>query len=108
MADRLAKAKTFLKERGPGLAVEVGVNFALPLIIFDLAKPQLGEVRALMASSAPPIIWSLIEFARKRRVDALSLIVLAGIGLSLLAFLGGGSAKFLQLREKLVGAVIGL
>jgi hypothetical protein len=108
MADRLAQAKTFLKERGAGLAVEIGVNFALPLLIYDLAKPQVGEVRALMASSAPPIVWSLIEFARKRRVDALSLIVLAGIALSLIAFLGGGSAKFLQLREKLVGAVIGL
>jgi hypothetical protein len=108
MADRLAQATTFLKERGAGLAVEIGVNFVTPLLIYDLAKPHLGEVRALMASSAPPILWSLVEFARKRRVDALSLIVLAGIALSLLAFLGGGSAKFLQLREKLVGAVIGL
>jgi hypothetical protein len=108
MADRFAKAKAFLKERGPGLAVEISVNFALPLLIFDVAKPQLGEVRALMASSAPPIAWSLVEFVRKRRVDALSLIVLAGIGLSLLAFFGGGSAKFLQLRERLVTGVIGL
>lgn len=108
MVDRLAAAKTFLRERGAAVALELVVNFALPLLVFDLAKPRLGEVRALMASSGPPIVWSLVEFARKRRIDALSLIVLAGIGLSLLAFLGGGSAKFLQLREKLVTGLIGL
>jgi hypothetical protein len=61
-----------------------------------------------MASSAPPIIWSLVEFARRRRIDALSLLVLSGIALSLLAYLGGGSVRFLQLREKLVTALIGL
>jgi hypothetical protein len=34
--------------------------------------------------------------------------VLAGIVLSLLAFLGGGSVRFLQLRENLVTGLIGL
>ena len=34
--------------------------------------------------------------------------MLAGIILSLLAFLGGGSAKFLQLHENLVSALIGM
>jgi hypothetical protein len=56
----------------------------------------------------PPILWSAIEFARKRKVDAVSLMVIAGIVLSLLAFLGGGSARFLQLRENLVTGIIGL
>jgi hypothetical protein len=36
------------------------------------------------------------------------MLVLAGIVLSLLAFVGGGSVKFLQLREKAVTALIGL
>ncbi|MDR3559790.1 MAG: hypothetical protein P4L58_05305, partial [Candidatus Pacebacteria bacterium] len=34
--------------------------------------------------------------------------MVSGIALSLLAMLGGGGAKFLQLREKLVTGVIGL
>ena len=34
--------------------------------------------------------------------------MLAGIALSLLAFLGGGGPRFLQLREQLVTALIGL
>jgi hypothetical protein len=104
----IAKAVPFIRERGASVATEILVNFLLPLLIFDYAKPHLGDVNALIASSGPPIAWSLIEFARRRRVDALSILVLTGIALSLLAFLGGGSAKFLQLREKLVTVAIGL
>ncbi|MGB8479418.1 MAG: VC0807 family protein [Acidobacteriaceae bacterium] len=50
----------------------------------------------------------MVEFARKRRVDALSLLVIVSIVLSLLAFLGGGSVRFLQLRENLVTGLVGL
>jgi hypothetical protein len=98
----------FVRKNGAATALEALVNFILPLVIYDQAKPHLGEVNALIASSGPPILWSLIEFARHRRVDALSMLVLAGIALSLLAFFGGGSVKLLQLREKLVTVLIGL
>jgi hypothetical protein len=102
------RAIQFLRRNGGGIGVEALVNFALPYVIYGYAKPRLGEVGGLIASSAPPIVWSLIEFARRRRVDFISVFVLAGIALSLLAMLGGGSVKFLQLRERLVTAVIGL
>jgi hypothetical protein len=84
------------------------VNFILPYLVYSYAEAPLGQVRALLASSAPPILWSLIEFARHRRLDALSVLVLSGIALSLIAMIGGGGARLLQLREKLVTAVIGL
>jgi hypothetical protein len=90
------------------IARKVVVNIALPFAIYSLAHPRFGDVNALLASSAPPILWSLIEFARSRRIDALSLLVLVGIGLSLLAFLGGGSMRLLQLREKLVTIIVRL
>lgn len=90
------------------IAVEGLVNFVLPYLIFVRAEPRLGDVHALLASSLPPIIWSLVEFARRRRVDAISMMVLAGIVLSLLAFIGGGSVRFLQLRENLVTGLIAL
>ena len=86
---------------------DVLVNIALPFAIYRFAQPQLGDASALMAASAPPILWSIFEFARHRQLDALSLLVLSGIGLSLLAFLGTGSVKFIQLREKLVTILIG-
>jgi len=105
---RSARVRAFIRRQGPNIAVEVLVNFLGPYLIYSYAKPHLGDVRALMASSAPPILWSIIEFIRHRRIDAVSMLVLGGIVLSLLAFLGGGGVKFLQLREKLVTALIGL
>jgi hypothetical protein len=97
-----------IRKYGPSVAVEVIVNVALPFACYSLLQPKVGDVRALLASAAPPVVWSLAEFARRRRIDAVSLFVLAGIALSLLAFAGGGSARFLQLRENLVTGAIGL
>ena len=104
----IARATAWVRrDRGRTFA-EVLVNFVLPFAIYTYAEAPLGQVKALIASSVPPILWSLIEFARHRRLDALSLLVLGGIALSLLAVLGGGGAQFLLLREKLVTGVIGL
>ncbi len=97
----------FLRRALP-VAVEIAVNFLVPLVVYDQTVARLGEVGALIASSAAPILWSLIEFARHRRLDAISILVLLGIVLSLLLYLGGGSAHVLQLREKLVTAIIGV
>ena len=108
MASRLAQAWGYIRQHGGPFALQVLVNAVLPLIIFDLGQKRLGDVRALLASSIPPILWSLVEFARRRKVDAISILALAGIALSMLAFIGTGGAKFLQLRETLVGGLIGL
>lgn len=108
MASRLAQAWEFARRQGGHFALQVLVNAVLPLVIFDLEQKPLGDVGALLASSIPPIAWSLVEFARRRKVDALSILALTGIALSMLAFIGTGGAKFLQLRETLVGGLIGL
>lgn len=104
----IARITVYLKKNGIHVLAEALVNFVLPFMIYNYAEARLGEVRALLASSAPPIAWSVVEFARHRRVDALSVLVVCGIALSLLAMIGGGGAQFLQLREKLVTGVIGL
>ncbi len=101
-------ARTMLRTKGPAFAADIGVNFVLPFLIYSYAAPRMGDVQALLASSVPPILWSIAEFIRHRRLDALSLLVLAGIVLSLLAFFGGGGPRMLQLREKLVTGVIGI
>ena len=106
--ENTVKLWSWARRNGPGVVLELLVNFLLPFLAFVVAKPLIGDVRALMAASAPPIAWAIVEFARRRRIDALSLLVLLGIALSLLAFLGGGGARFLQLRERLASAAIGL
>lgn len=90
------------------IAREVIVNIALPFAIYSYFQPHVGDVNALIAASAPPILWSIVEFARARKADALSIIVLLGIGLSLAAYFGGGSVRFIQLREKLVTIIIAI
>jgi len=97
----------YLRKNGLHIFTEALVNIILPLLIYNYAEKPLGELYALLTSSVPPILWSLVEFARHRRLDALSVLVIAGIALSLLAMIGGGGVKFLQLREKLVTGVIG-
>jgi intracellular septation protein A len=105
---RLAAVLTWVRTRGGGFALEIIVNAVLPFVIYTLTDKRLGDVGALIASSAPPIAWSIVQFVRSRTVDALSLLVVTGIALSLLALWGGGGAKFLQLRENLVTGVIGV
>jgi len=107
MAGASNTSSNFLRRALP-IVVEIAVNFLIPLVVYDKTVAQLGEVGALIASSAAPLVWSLIEFARHRRLDAISLLALLGIVLSLLLYLGGGSAHVLQLREKLVTAIIGV
>jgi len=90
------------------LLIELAVNFALPWLTYRLALPHWGELGALYASSAPPIAWSLVEFARHRRIDALSALVLLGIALSCAAVAWGGSPRLLLVRESLISGGVGV
>jgi hypothetical protein len=104
----IARAWSFVKERGAVIGLEILFNFLLPFVVYRLCESPLGPAHALMAAATPPLVWGIIEFSRRRRIDALSVLVLAGVGLSLLVYMGGGSIRFLQLREKLVTALVGL
>ena len=90
------------------LAVELAVNLFLPWLAYTLTEPHYGEFGALVASSIPPLLWSLVELAWHRRLDALSMLVLGGIGLSLLAMALDGDTRLLLIRESLISGLIGL
>jgi hypothetical protein len=92
----------------PAFVLDLAVNLLLPWLAYRLAAPHWGETGGLIASAVPPVIWSLVELARFRRVDALSVIVLAGIVLSIFAMALGGSPRMLLLRESLVSGAIGV
>jgi hypothetical protein len=93
---------------GSKAAIEVAVNILLPWLVYRELAPHYGDFIGLAASAAPPTLWSLYELARFRKLDALSLIVLAGILLSLLALAFGGSPRLLMVRENLFTIPIGL
>lgn len=90
------------------LLPELVANFLLPWLCYRWALPQWGETGGLIASSLPPLLWSGIELLRFRRIDALSLLVLGGILLSLLAMLMGGSPRVLLMRESLLSGLVGV
>jgi hypothetical protein len=92
----------------PAFVLELAVNFLLPWLAYKLAAPRWGEAGGLIASAVPPVLWSIVELARFRRVDALSVIVLIGIALSIGAMALGGSPRMLLLRESLVSGAIGV
>jgi hypothetical protein len=97
-----------MKKIKPGLVLELVANLLLPWLAYRLALPHWGEVGALYASAAPPLVWSLVEFTRSRRVDALSALVIFGIALSIITFALGGSARILLVRESLAAGATGI
>jgi hypothetical protein len=105
---RMGKTLAYARAHGVSTALEVTVNFVLPYAIYSYANGRIGAAPALMASSGPPVLWSIATFIRARKLDAISILVLSGIVLSLLGYFGGGGVKFLQLRENLAGGLVGL
>jgi uncharacterized membrane protein len=97
-----------LKRLSWNLVAELGVNILAPWAVYSLLQPGYGDTLALMASALPPLLWSLVELIRVRRLDAVSMVVLAGILLTVAATAFGGSPKLLQLRENAVTGLIGL
>jgi hypothetical protein len=104
----IAFASGYLRKNGAGIGIEILVNGVLPFVVYSYARPKFGDAGGLLASMIPPLAWSVAEFVRRRRIDGISVLIVAGIALSLLAFIGGGSVRFLQLRENLVTGLIGL
>ena len=105
---RLTKTVAYVRAHCVTGSQELVVNLILPFLIYSYGSGSLGDELALMAASTPPIFWSIITFIREGKVDAISIMVLTGIALSLLAFVGSGGVKFLQLRENLVTGFVAL
>ncbi|NSL56799.1 VC0807 family protein [Uliginosibacterium aquaticum] len=88
--------------------LELLLNLLAPWLAYSAAEPHYGEFGALIASSLPPLAWSVFELLRYRRVDALSFFILGGIALSLLAMALGGDARLLLVRESLISGLFGI
>jgi hypothetical protein len=56
----------------------------------------------------PPLLWSIFELIKTRRLDAISLVVVASILFTVGATALGGSARLIQIRDALVTGLVGL
>ncbi|MDB5802037.1 MAG: hypothetical protein JWL63_2976 [Rhodocyclales bacterium] len=97
-----------LSKKNLHLALDLTFNLVLPWLAYKLAEPHWGEFGGLLCSALPPLLWSCAELIRHRRLDALSMMILAGIGLSLFALSLGGNPRLLLVRESLISGLIGI
>lgn len=68
-----------------GLAKTIVLDIAGPLVVYQVAhRAGMDQVPALLLSGIPPVIGVLLEFALKRRAEALGLFVIAGIAVGAL------------------------
>ena len=58
-AERFRDALTWARTNGLKAGLEIAVNFALPFVVYGATRERLGDVYALMAASAPPLIGAL-------------------------------------------------
>jgi intracellular septation protein A len=84
------------------------VNLGGPFLVYQLVAGHVSETEALLLSSAPPILWSIGQLMVSRKLDVLSVLVIAGIALSLAATLLGGSPRLLLVRESFITGIFGL
>jgi hypothetical protein len=90
------------------LAPELGANFLAPYLVYELLDGRYGDTTALILSAFPPLIWSAYELIKTRRLDAVSILVVAGILFTVAATAMGGSVRLIQIRDALVTGAIGL
>jgi hypothetical protein len=89
-------------------APELFANFLAPYFVYQLLDARWGDRDALIASAIPPLLWSGYELARTRRLDAISVVVVASILFTVGATAMGGSARLIQIRDALVTGAIGV
>ena len=102
------RAKRFETIRG--LAFSILINAVLPYIIYMFLKAntQATDFQALIASSVPPIIDSIINVIRKGHIDIIAGISLLGIAVSIVLILLGGSPRLYLIRESFFTVAVGL
>ena len=76
--------------------------------MYEALAAHYGDTDALIASAVPPLLWSGYELAKTRRLDAVSVLVVAGIVLTVAATALGGSARLIQIRDALVTGAVGV
>lgn len=106
-ADEMAVARRDGGARA--IAIDIALNLALPYAAYVLLeRAGAGEARALILSALVPAMVAVASLIRRRRINALSLLVLAATALSLGATALSGSAWFVLIRPSFVTGSIAL
>jgi len=92
------------------LLISLVLNVGVPLLIAYLLERYMhtSEVVALSIASIVPIVNTIVELVRNRRLDLIAIFFLLGLLTSIIAVFLGGSAQLLVIRESLFTGALGL
>jgi hypothetical protein len=91
------------------MVVDIGLNVVVPYVAYaGLRHAGWSEARALLLTALVPALVAVVSLVRRRRMNVLSLLVLAATGLSLTAMLLSGSAWFALVQPSFVTGAIAL
>ena len=92
------------------MLLEMAVDAGIPFGCYWLSLRYLSRsgIVALLVASIFPTLKSLYGVLRRRELDPISVLILAGLLFGLAALLVGGGAKLLLVRESLFSGAFGL
>jgi hypothetical protein len=93
-----------------GLIISLVLNGAIPFLIYWTltSHTTISQFVALVISSIPSVIGSIVGVIRRKQIDFLGGIVLSGIAISLIVIALGGNPKILLIRESFFTGAFGL
>ncbi|GHO46361.1 VC0807 family protein [Ktedonospora formicarum] len=90
------------------LSLLINVGFPLLLIYILTTYMHTSEFIALSLASLVPIVDSVVEILRHRRLDLIAVFFLLGTSTSILALVLGGPIQLLIIRESFFSGALGL
>ncbi len=93
-----------------GILRSLVINAAIPVVLYLLSKRYVSssDLIALSIAAAVPVIDSIIEVVRHRRLDIIGVLALLGIVVSIVGVLLGGGPKLLLIRESFLTGALGI
>src|ERR1700749_4178691 len=97
-----------LRNRLEPLAMIAVFDVAGPLVTYAMVRSAgLGTVPALLLSGVLPALGVLLKFARHRRVDAVGVLVLAGVAVGTILGLISGNERLILAEGSVPTAIFG-
>lgn len=85
------------------------INGAIPLLIYNVLKSRgASNLTALGVAAVVPALDGIVTVVRRRRIDLISALVLAGIAIGIVAVLIGGDPRLLLIRESFLTGALGI
>jgi hypothetical protein len=91
------------------LLPRIVLNAAIPLVLYLMLSPGLGEVAALAVGAAVPAVATAIELVVRRRLDPVGVVALFAFVVVLVVFaLTGGDPLVVKLHDAVLTGPVGV